>query len=109
MDEKSYLEMTYKETLDECDHLVKLSLTEAEARWLLERLDEAFPRRKETNHGVARSGTHLCNPADICVLAGFFARDWKKRRGAARSASYKLLCIAEHEWSKADSHKIRLV
>ncbi|MDE1821872.1 MAG: hypothetical protein KGJ23_09970 [Euryarchaeota archaeon] len=109
MPQKSYLEMTYKEMLAESDHLVKLNLTGPEARWLRRSLSEAFPRHQVTNEGVARAGTHLCVPADICVLAGFFARGARRRRGAGRSVSFKLARIAEREVLREEGRNVRLL
>jgi hypothetical protein len=86
---------THNGLLEECDYLVKLTLTEGEARWRRSELCRDFPDEKVTNEGVARAGTHLCNPADICFLAGYFAREAKRRRGAARTAILNLVRVAE--------------
>ena len=102
-------EMTYRELVAEARDKVKLTLTEAEAAWLLRYLTQTYPRHPETNEGVARSGTHLCNGADICVIAGGMSADRRPGRGAGKTATLKVLRAAERILLRTEGPGWRLV
>ncbi len=108
MPEKAYSQFTYREMLAECDHLVRLSLKRAEVRSLGRELSATFLDEAAIDERAAREGTEVCNPSDVCVLAGFFARDRRKRRGATRPEIHRFHKNAMREWSKDDGRKVPL-
>ena len=106
--EKAYSQFTFREMLPECGPLVHLSLNRAVVRSLRRELSATFPDQATTNEGAAREGTHTCNPSDVCLLVGPFARDWRRGHRATRSEIHRLLKNAEREWSNDDGRKVRL-
>jgi len=99
--------MSYKSDVAESRHKVRLSLTATEAAWLQKYLDGKFPDEKETNAGVARAGTHVCNPNDISWIAGTMVSRVKKGRGISRTIAIKMARIAER--TLLPGRRVRLI
>ena len=93
--------------IDEADERVTLSLTTQEASWLHSYLSSRHPDAKALNARIARAGTHLNNPSDLCFIAGELAKSTKEATGIEKQVAIRMCRLAQGLVTQSEGRKFR--